>query len=143
MVAVYAAALAARWRGLPHDLALHFTALDAPTRFLARGWFAAATVLILAGFVAWAQYALPRAGECGRGAMTLSYGFAYGIIGLIAGVFWSLLRVNAGLGSPVRPAVAAALAFTAVGLVLGVWAPAYPRRRPASSRFDRERPGQT
>lgn len=143
LVAAYAAALAASWRALPHNLVLHFTVANAPDRFLDRGWFAALTLLVLAAAIAMAGCALPRAGECGRGVMTLSYGFGFGMIGFMAGVFWSLVRVNAGLGSPVRPSVAAGLALTAVGLILGVAAPGSPRRPPATARFDAGPPART
>ncbi|MGH9414256.1 MAG: hypothetical protein ACRD0Y_11030 [Terriglobales bacterium] len=124
MVAAYALILGLRWRALPHDLAVHFTASDAPVHFLARGWFAALTFLILCAAAAVVTCLLPRHGECGRGMATLSFGFAHGVTGFTAGVFWSLVRTNAGLGSSVRPAVAAALGFAALGLVLGVSAPA-------------------
>lgn len=124
MTAGYALILGLRWTALPHALVIHFTRGDAPSRFLPRPVFALATLAVLCAVAAVATCLLPREGECGRGAATLAFGFCYGLFGFIGGVFWSLVRINAGLGSPVRPAVATALAFAAFGLILGVSAPA-------------------
>ncbi|MGH9467451.1 MAG: hypothetical protein ACRD1Y_08845 [Terriglobales bacterium] len=132
-VVAYGATIAVRWAALPHNLVVRFSAMDAPLRFLPRLAFVPLTLAILCILIAVLTRLLPREGELGRGAVTLSFGCCYGITGFVGGVFWSLVRVNAGLGSPVRPAVAAALAFTAVGLVMGVSAPAplpLPSRQP-------------
>lgn len=130
MTAGYALILGLRWTALPHALVIHFTSGDAPARFLARPIFAALTLAILCAVAALISCLLPREGECGRGVATLGFGFCYGLFGFIGGVFWSLVRMNAGLGSPVRPAVAVALASAALGLILGVSAPA-----PLPARF--------
>lgn len=130
MTTAYALILGLRWTALPHVLVIHFTRGDAPGRFLPRPVFAVLTLAILCAVAAAVTCLLPRDGEYGRGPVTLAFGFCYGLFGFIGGVFWSLVRINAGLGSPVRPAVATALACAALGLILGVSAPA-----PLPARF--------
>lgn len=112
--------LGLRWRALPHNLIVHFSRGMAPNRFLGRGGFALASVLLVCALIALGSWLAPRAGASGRGAATLVMGWIYGLTGFAAGVFWSLVRVNIGVGSAVRPAVALGLGCAALGLVLGV-----------------------
>ncbi len=129
LAVAYVVMLGVRWTALPHNLVIHFTVMDAPGRFLGRAGVALITILLALTAAALAAQTAPRPLEFERGKIMLGFGFCYGMMGFIIGVFWSLVRINAGIGSPIRPAVAMALAYTALGLVVGVSAPAPLRAR--------------